>query len=71
LIGATEVARILLEFGADANIAAKDGNTPMHKAAQGGHIEVTEILAAAKGDPTRKNQVSPCQYCVIVYLLRP
>ncbi|CAM9351117.1 unnamed protein product, partial [Sphacelaria rigidula] len=44
--GLVELVRILLEYAADANQAMKDTErfTPLHVAAQGGHVRVMEEL---------------------------
>ena len=44
----------LLEAGANANVADKDGNTPLHEADS---LELTAALLAAGADPTAANQV--------------
>ncbi|CAJ1334874.1 unnamed protein product [Effrenium voratum] len=50
--GRQEVARVLLEAGADAGKAAnRSGQTPLHFAAEGGHQEVASLLLDAGADP--------------------
>jgi len=48
--GHTAVARVLLEAGADANVAADDGETPLQVAAQCGHLAVVKVLLEAGAD---------------------
>jgi ankyrin repeat protein len=54
-----DIIRLLLEYGADPNIANDNGNTPLHMAAlskypnEGGWC--VEALLKAKADPNRKN----------------
>jgi ankyrin repeat protein len=47
--GHVELARILLEYGADATAQAKDGSTPLHLASTEGHGEVARILLERGG----------------------
>ena len=43
----TEVARLLVEAGADVNLADSNGITPLAHASQRGYLQIAEILAAA------------------------
>ena len=45
--GRAEAVRSLLEEGADVNVARGDGLTPLHLAAENGHLAVAEALVAA------------------------
>ena len=47
-----EVARILLEHGADVNARNKKGSTPFHLASRGGLAEVTRVLLQHSADPS-------------------
>jgi len=51
-----EVARLLIEHGADVNIPSKDGFTPLMFAAQQGDMKAAEILLAAGA---KVNDVTP------------
>ena len=50
LNGHTEVAKLLLEAGADKDAANNLGITALHSAAESGHIEVVKLLLAAGAD---------------------
>jgi ankyrin repeat protein len=39
-----EIVELLLDGGADANVKDEKGETPLHKAASGGHLEVAKLL---------------------------
>lgn len=52
--GHVEVARILLDHGADATVQDKYGWTPLHKASEGGHAEV--VLLLLEYDPNATTQ---------------
>ena len=53
--GHEDVARALLDFGADPNGQDTDGATPLHKAAWRGHAPVVKRLLKAKADPNKKD----------------
>jgi len=44
-----EIARMLLENGADVNAQDKYGNSPLHRASALGHMNITQILLKQKG----------------------
>jgi ankyrin repeat protein len=44
--GATEVARVLLEHGADPSIAEDDRTTPLDVARENGHDDLVELLSS-------------------------
>ncbi len=50
--GCVEVARLLLERGADVNAKDHDGWTPLIKAAQAGHAEMVQLLMEHGADMT-------------------
>jgi ankyrin repeat protein len=43
-LGETDVARALLDAGADPNVLSRDGDAPLHYAAKGGHAAVADLL---------------------------
>ena len=45
--GYADVARLLVEGGADMNKADKDGKTPLYVASQWGHRDVARVLVEA------------------------
>ena len=46
-----ERVREMLEEGADPNAKDKDGNTPLHKAADEGRFDVVKLLLERGADP--------------------
>ncbi|WP_289999735.1 ankyrin repeat domain-containing protein [Algoriphagus sediminis] len=50
-----EIARELIDAGADLTIANNDGTTPLHAAAFFGRVEIVEILLNAEADKSLKN----------------
>jgi uncharacterized protein len=51
----SEVARILLEAGANPNVRQSAGWTPLHAAAMNGDVISVELLLASGADPTATN----------------
>jgi ankyrin repeat protein len=51
-----EIARMLLERGADANARQQAGYTALHAAAQHGDAELAELLLAHGADPTLRSE---------------
>lgn len=51
--GSLEVLQCLLEAGANSQQAPKVGVTPLHHAAQCGHVPIIERLLAAGADPKK------------------
>jgi ankyrin repeat protein len=49
-----EMAGLLLDHGADPNLADRFGETPLHRAVSNGQIEMVRLLLAHKADPNRK-----------------
>ncbi|VDM96170.1 unnamed protein product [Thelazia callipaeda] len=49
--GRTDVVRLLLEYNANVEHRAKTGLTPLMEAANGGYVEVGELLLSAGADP--------------------
>ena len=50
MFGGAEIAKLLIDSGADIN-AREDGNTPLMWAAFRGHVEIVELLLANGADP--------------------
>jgi ankyrin repeat protein len=48
--GSTEIARLLLDAGADVSAKQPGGFTPLHAAAQGGNVELVELLLERGAD---------------------
>jgi ankyrin repeat protein len=51
----SDVARILLEAGANPNVRQSAGWTPLHAAAMNGDVTSVELLLASGADPTATN----------------
>src|SRR6056300_1340121 len=52
--GHTEVVKLLLAKGADANKADKNGRTPLWNASDRGHVKVVKVLLGARGIDVNK-----------------
>ncbi|PNW87956.1 hypothetical protein CHLRE_01g008500v5 [Chlamydomonas reinhardtii] len=52
---AAEVVSALLSLGLSPNVVNKEGDTPLHLAARGGHIEACRALVAGGADLLRRN----------------
>ena len=55
LLGLTDIAKLLLESGANVNACDNDGTTPLTGAALKGHVEVAKLLIEAGADVNSKN----------------
>ena len=55
--GHIEVARFLLDNGADANARDKHKSTPLHLATKGGHVGVVRVLLDRGADATAKDEL--------------
>jgi ankyrin repeat protein len=53
--GHPEVARMLIERGADVSAQDKDGRTPMHLASQAGVLEAFRMLLVHGADASAQN----------------
>ena len=51
----TEIAKFLIEEGADVNAKSRDGSTPLHSAAFLGHAEIAELLIQKGAEVSPKN----------------
>ncbi|KAK2918887.1 cyclin-dependent kinase 4 inhibitor B [Channa argus] len=52
MMGSAPVARVLLEHGAQPNVADRStGTTPLHDAARSGFLETVRMLVEYKADP--------------------
>ncbi len=54
--GHVEVARFLVEHGADATAQDEDGSTPLHRVSEDGHVEVARVLVEHGADVTTQNK---------------
>ena len=55
LLGDTEIAKFLIEKGADVNAKSRDGSTPLHSAAFLGRAEFAELLIQKGADVNPEN----------------
>lgn len=55
--GFLETVRVLVDHGADVNLADENGNLPLHLAAKEGHLEVVKLLLELTEDPRRTNEL--------------
>lgn len=55
--GFLETVRVLVDHGADVNLADEIGNLPLHLAAKEGHLEVVKLLLELTEDPRRTNEL--------------
>lgn len=54
------MSRELLARGASPNITDKDGRSPLHLAAEKGHLQVVQDLLRKRADPTLRDKVRSC-----------
>ena len=62
LFGKTEMAKILIDAGADLNFQNNDGSTALHTAAFFCRPEIVKLLLEKKADKTLKNKYSSTAY---------
>ncbi|KAJ7788289.1 ankyrin repeat-containing domain protein, partial [Mycena olivaceomarginata] len=64
LRGHTDVAKFLIETGADVNVTDKDGVTPLHYTSLQGHTDVAKFLIDKGADvnATNKDRATPLHY---------
>jgi len=53
-----DIASILLERGADADVESKAGFTPLHLSAQKGHYDMTNLLIEHGANPNHRATVN-------------
>ncbi|TWW58701.1 cyclin-dependent kinase 4 inhibitor B [Takifugu flavidus] len=57
MMGSTRVAQILLDHGADPNVAdGTTGTTPLHDAARSGFLDTVRLLVRFTADPNARDQ---------------
>lgn len=66
VFGQTEMARILIESGADLNFQNKDGSTALISAAFFGRPEIVRLLLDAGADKTIENKYGATAYASVV-----
>jgi len=54
--GYADVARMLVERGADVSAQAEDGRTPLHSASWGGHVDVARMLVERGADVSAQDE---------------
>ncbi|ELU13460.1 hypothetical protein CAPTEDRAFT_216182 [Capitella teleta] len=65
-----EIVGLLVECGADVNIADEDGNTPLHAASLRGNISIMKKFLSKKANPNHKNKKGyPTLHFVCLYNL--
>ena len=62
LFGKTEIAKALIDAGADINFKNNDGSTPLHVAAFFCHPEIVQMLLDKYADKTIKNNYGSTAY---------
>ena len=65
--GHWEVAKLLLEEGADVEAKTKTGYMPLHQAAQQGHEHIIELLLAHNAPPNALTNVSAKSVLVCIF----
>ena len=62
----TDIADALCRAGANVNLAAEEGVTPVMAAAQHGHAETLRVLLEAGGDPNQPGE----ELCMPIHVRR-
>ena len=52
-----QIAKLLLQYGADPNFQQNEGDTPLHFSAFRGDVEMMRLLLENEGNPNIKNKV--------------
>ncbi|EGZ17872.1 hypothetical protein PHYSODRAFT_501778 [Phytophthora sojae] len=58
LLGHVKICELHITAGSNVNYAAHDGSTPLHKAAQGGRVDVVQLLLQHGANPTAKGETA-------------
>ncbi len=66
VFGKTEMAKILIDAGADINFQNNDGSTPLHTAAFFCRPEIVQMLLDKSADKTIKNKFNATAYETVV-----
>jgi len=56
-MGDAEIAKLLIEKGADVNAKDQDDKTPLHSASENGHLKVVDLLIKEGADVNVENKV--------------
>ena len=69
--GQTDIITYLLNTHTNIHVEAKniDGNTPLHKAAVGGHVQAAKILVQYRANVLAQNKVYNIIYNVFFYMV--
>lgn len=59
MMGSTSVAKVLLNHGADPNVAdSSTGTTPLHDAARTGYLDTVRLLVEYQADPQARDNAN-------------
>lgn len=59
MMGSTPVAKVLLNHGADPNVAdSSTGTTPLHDAARTGYLDTVRLLVEYQADPQARDNAN-------------
>jgi ankyrin repeat protein len=62
IFGSVEIARMLIDAGADLNVQDKDGWTPLHDSARFGIVEIVRMLIDAGANKDIQNNAGKLPY---------